>query len=423
MTIAPLYADYADAVATGVSVPLHLPEHCYADSAENDEGNLERAYFHLCKKDGVDRVFVSHPLLYGSIYGENTTYLEASARSDLDLRYSVLCQAALAAPVLLWEATRKIVYVGNDWPTALLMLRLVYDIREGGPADLGVAGDVLDFTDALVLRQLLLRRIVSAACAFCIHNLAYQGKFSVEDFSRLCLPVRALSALDQSVPYQTVMARARQRAQHAGRQDLLVTSGGSSSCDIGSQFSQLYITPSMSTVSAGPPCHVFDEGGASTGSSGLNFMRAALLCSDLILTVSPNYAHEVKTDPHMGCGLVDIIEAKGVTGIMNGIDVIEWNPETDIFLPPEGRFSHQSVSTGKAYMKKVVQERFGLTVDPSAPLFGFVGRLTEQKGVDVLMAAAPALLCLEGPSTPKPVTVEEMTNLSLKYTGGLQLAL
>ena len=59
-----------------------------------------------------------------------------------------------------------------------------------------------------------------------------------------------------------------------------------------------------------------------------------------------------------------------------------------------------TVAKGKAFMKAALQERLGLALDPSAPLLGFVGRLTEQKGVDVLLAAAPALLT--GPAAAAP---------------------
>jgi len=85
---------------------------------------------------------------------------------------------------------------------------------------------------------------------------------------------------------------------------------------------------------------------------------------------------------------------------MNGIDVGEWNPEADRFLPLDGRYTSATFSEGKARMKILLQRRLGLDEDPNAALFVFIGRLTEQKGVDVLLGALPMVLA--GPSIPSP---------------------
>jgi hypothetical protein len=87
---------------------------------------------------------------------------------------------------------------------------------------------------------------------------------------------------------------------------------------------------------------------------------------------------------------------------MNGIDTAEWDPATDARLPPDARYSAATVAEGKARAKALLQERLGLRLDPSAPLVGFVGRLTEQKGVDVLLGAAPALLAAPPAPAPAP---------------------
>lgn len=85
---------------------------------------------------------------------------------------------------------------------------------------------------------------------------------------------------------------------------------------------------------------------------------------------------------------------------MNGIDTEEWNPRTDPFLPREGRFGPRSFPRGKAHMKAALQALLGLEQDPDAALAVFVGRLTEQKGLDVLLGAVPAVLA--GPPAPAP---------------------
>ncbi len=83
---------------------------------------------------------------------------------------------------------------------------------------------------------------------------------------------------------------------------------------------------------------------------------------------------------------------------MNGIDTQKWNPETDRYLPEDARYSASTVSSGKAAAKALFQERYGLSIDADIPLVGMIGRLAPQKGVDVVLAALPALLASKNAS-------------------------
>jgi starch synthase len=76
-------------------------------------------------------------------------------------------------------------------------------------------------------------------------------------------------------------------------------------------------------------------------------------------------------------------------GILNGLDVVDWNPATDAALA--ARFSATDPAP-RAANKAALQARFGLAPDPDAPLVAFVGRLAWQKGADLLLDAAPALM-------------------------------
>ena len=80
-----------------------------------------------------------------------------------------------------------------------------------------------------------------------------------------------------------------------------------------------------------------------------------------------------------------------MTGILNGIDTDRWNPATDPHLP--ARFDAKRLAL-RAENKAALQRRMGLAIDPAAPLFGVVGRLTWQKGMDLLQAALPGLIQL-----------------------------
>ncbi|HET9235081.1 MAG TPA: 1,4-alpha-glucan branching protein domain-containing protein, partial [Candidatus Eisenbacteria bacterium] len=125
----------------------------------------------------------------------------------------------------------------------------------------------------------------------------------------------------------------------------------------------------------------------------LNLMKGALYHATMVGTVSPTYAREIQT-PAYGFGLDGVLRERGsdLVGILNGIDVDEWNPETDPFLT--SRFSVSDLS-GKAACKEAFQSEIGLPVRPDVPLFGMVSRLTPQKGVDVLLDILPALARLD----------------------------
>ena len=74
------------------------------------------------------------------------------------------------------------------------------------------------------------------------------------------------------------------------------------------------------------------------------------------------------------------------------MDAEKWNPATDQHLPAEARYSFATVTGGKAAAKARFQEQHGLRLAAGVPLVGMVGRLTPQKGTDVLLAALPTLL-------------------------------
>jgi granule-bound starch synthase len=141
---------------------------------------------------------------------------------------------------------------------------------------------------------------------------------------------------------------------------------------------------------------VESEGGAPpTPAAGrkfakLNWLKAGLLSADKVLTVSPNYAAELMSGEEMGVELAEVWKGVGVEGIANGMSAGEWSPASDAFL--EVQFDKDSVVEGKAAAKAALQGEVGLPVDPAAPLFGFIGRLEEQKGVDIILAALPELL-------------------------------
>lgn len=122
----------------------------------------------------------------------------------------------------------------------------------------------------------------------------------------------------------------------------------------------------------------------------LSFLKAGLQYADRIVTVSPTYAHEIQAT-EMGYGMQGLLTARSamVSGILNGIDDKEWDPATDPHLP--AHYNTQDLS-GKAEVKRVLQQRLGLVENAQAPLLGVVSRLTYQKGLDLLLECLPTLL-------------------------------
>ena len=116
---------------------------------------------------------------------------------------------------------------------------------------------------------------------------------------------------------------------------------------------------------------------------GIGFLKAGLYYADRITTVSPSYAAEICT-PEGGAPLDGLLRARGrdLSGILNGIDTNIWNPAADSFLPAP--FDRQDVS-GRAASKAALQSGFGLARNSSALVLGVISRLSDQKGLDLLL--------------------------------------
>lgn len=118
---------------------------------------------------------------------------------------------------------------------------------------------------------------------------------------------------------------------------------------------------------------------------GVNFLRAGLLFADHLTTVSPTYAEEIQREDG-GAGLHATLQdrADELTGILNGVDYNVWSPSIDREIAV--RYDIETLN-GKRRNKAELQHAMGLPVRPTLPLLGFVGRLTEQKGLDLLLPA------------------------------------
>jgi starch synthase len=137
-----------------------------------------------------------------------------------------------------------------------------------------------------------------------------------------------------------------------------------------------------------PPSHYAVEGVEFYGQ--VSFMKAGLHFADAITTVSPTYAQEIQT-PEQGCGLDGLLRHRAdvLHGILNGVDYGVWSPVDDGAIA--ARYSAADAS-GKAACKAALQRECGLAVKPDAPLFGIVSRLSEQKGLPLVLEALNDLI-------------------------------
>lgn len=125
----------------------------------------------------------------------------------------------------------------------------------------------------------------------------------------------------------------------------------------------------------------------------VNYLKAGLLYSDLINTVSHKYSQEIQT-PEYGYGLDGVLRERSADlfGIINGVDYKDWDPATDKNI--SANYDAADL-TGKKKCKRELLKEFGLTGLEDKPLLGMISRLAAQKGFDLLAEAADELLALD----------------------------
>jgi starch synthase len=121
----------------------------------------------------------------------------------------------------------------------------------------------------------------------------------------------------------------------------------------------------------------------------VNFLKGAISMSDFITTVSKRYSQEIQTAEY-GFGLEGVLRARGSTiaGILNAVDYVSWNPETDQFIA--ARYSADDLR-GKAACKADLLKEFGLAQNTQLPVVGIVSRFASQKGFDLIQQVADRL--------------------------------
>jgi starch synthase len=178
------------------------------------------------------------------------------------------------------------------------------------------------------------------------------------------------------------------------------------------------IFPAQSANRLGLPPQAFSIEGVEFYGN-MSFLKGGLQFADRITTVSPNYAREIQGES-LGMGLQGLLSRRSdvLIGILNGIDIDAWDPETDPYIE---RYYNASRLAAKQDNKRALQLRLGLQDAPQTPLFGVVSRLTDQKGLDVLadvvddLVGSPAQLAVLG--SGDPALQARFQQLALRHPG------
>ncbi|MFP4657884.1 MAG: glycogen synthase GlgA [Desulfonatronovibrionaceae bacterium] len=125
--------------------------------------------------------------------------------------------------------------------------------------------------------------------------------------------------------------------------------------------------------------------------NSFNLLKAGIAYSDLITTVSPTYASEILT-PEFGCGMEGLLAKNKdkIWGILNGADYSIWDPRKDRYLPRN--YSLRDLSGKMECKKSLLQELCLPEKLADRPVFGFIGRMRRQKGIDLVLEAAQKLV-------------------------------
>ena len=148
--------------------------------------------------------------------------------------------------------------------------------------------------------------------------------------------------------------------------------------------------PHSSFVKSGLPESIYNEEGVEYYDK-FSFLKAGLMYSDGITTVSENYAKEIATTHEYGMGFEGVLKKrkKDLYGILNGVDYTVWNPERDSMIPY--RYTSKELPL-KREDKKALCKHFALEYNAETPVIGIISRLSDQKGFDLIQKAIPDLM-------------------------------
>ena len=326
------------------------------------------------------------------LYGERS----AADYVDNPRRFALFCRAAVEAVRVLpfgfggdsIDMKNSSSSIANSGSASSLK-------KSGNPS--GVTFIANDWHSAVV--PVLLKHVyqpqglfLGSKCALCVHNIAFQGRFFEDKFETMDLPnsVKHLFEFQDGYPIcfdETTINRLNSvnvpdPDKYMKEMMTMVDSSSTNST-----------STSSSSTSANSKSASNNNGSPNNKQMyrKINWLKAGFLSSDKNLTVSPNYAHEITSGVEKGVELDNVVRSSGgIEGIVNGMDPAEWSPDVDSFI--DMQYDATTIEEGKMSCKMALQAELGLKVDDTIPLIGFIGRLEEQKGVDIMLSALPTII-------------------------------
>lgn len=148
----------------------------------------------------------------------------------------------------------------------------------------------------------------------------------------------------------------------------------------------------QSYLSVDPPVEF--EGSDLEYNGNCNFLAAGIRCADLVNTVSPAYADQVRKDPAYGFGLIDVIKSRGedFSGILNGLDDAVWDPAKDSVIPKP---FHVQELEGKQENRKALLDKVQLPDAGSSPVVAMMAPFVSEKGIDIVQDVLDEMMKLD----------------------------
>eukprot|EP01026_Neomeris_dumetosa_P028357 TRINITY_DN22977_c0_g1_i10.p1 TRINITY_DN22977_c0_g1~~TRINITY_DN22977_c0_g1_i10.p1 ORF type:complete len:546 (-),score=34.08 TRINITY_DN22977_c0_g1_i10:471-2108(-) len=409
MTVAPKYEHYEDIDDTQLRVQINTSDQDFWGSE-----HAEAQYFSK-QINGVERVFIASKA-YESDHGNGVMAMYSSYNNDCTSpssrfidRLSILNQAALSAPYILWNCQNDaLVFIVNDWPCCLLPLYLKPHINGFDKMEkeqitsncnnnsYNCNNDNSEEADNFFVDQLVqIATKNDTRVVLALHNGAHKGPKA---------PLQQINCpgLDSSKIYEWIASKAK---------DVVSNREISTNKELRNWWQRLICQCSHPTNSCS--CTNFDE---------IYWLQVGIMACDVVVTVSPTYASEIQKPGLQGDDLWQALRGSTkVCGILNGTDTNIWNPCYDEKIPE--MYSQVSARFGKRIAKQKLQQRLGLEIRDDIPLIGFIGRLDQQKGVNAMLSALYSMFPPKIPTVDCSSQFVENVSLQVCFLGSGDLQL
>eukprot|EP00210_Caulerpa_lentillifera_P000297 g290.t1 len=388
MTVAPLYEMYPETYDTGITIPITGKTSC--DGVKGSALNFSRLFCSVVKK--VYRVFVDHPVFDRSHVRTPETqrssiypYSPNEGDEQFEVGCNILNQSALLAPSLLWNEDSGEV-IKFSLPATSNGRSLNIKSKMKSILDQLKSGDkVTEIQNSHESEQLVFicNDWPCALLPFMLDSATKDFTFQMPNRIKWRMNDHPSINFRRLIPLNT-----KWRSLMNSKTLFLIHSLEHTGPSFHQSLKNLFIGQHLGIKSVPNGCFNYNNKNNKHNKSiqerkDYSWLEIGIKHSHQIVTVSPAYAKEILQNSIVKSHL----NGRLLYGIANGIDTSIWDPRTDPLLKPSCRFGVLNFVQGKKNAKEYLQRKLGLDVNERAPLFGFIGRLDKQKGVDLLLKA------------------------------------